>query len=273
MIINLPAIDYFRATTFERTLFLDVSKLVIAWAREQNIEQSRGGIMQYKGDRYDGIFLGQGEQAGRTHYIIDVSGSESDALFPILRNINRGWKVKRIDLQYTAEKHADYSARSLLDCLENGIWLGRRPAIKAIINGGNDTLYLGSRTSGAFTRIYVKHDDWLRYEIEYKADYAAALFLALNEDTDYRTVIAAALYERAERMPCSIKAIHYRLLQLVVRPGEWKLQVEKVEPEKIKKLRWLASLLNTIQALANDHDYGHTVRQWLIEIVRNAENE
>src|SRR3990172_2041076 len=167
MIVNEAAIDYLRMTTFH---FTEYDKGVTTIGGGNNGDWKRAGIMQYRGNKKLGVFHGQGEQKGRTHYMIDISGGQADDYgYKLLDN---DLKVTRIDLQFTFEKPCDWNVREFADAMREGIWPNRVRNVTMIDNNGNDTIYIGSRTSDKFIRFYVKDAEWLRYEIEIKGDAA-----------------------------------------------------------------------------------------------------
>ena len=109
------------------------------------------------------------------------------------RGLPTGHNVSRLDLQLTFWGEKDQDARIALhniEALERRSGSEGRPIKITHVkgNGGGDTLYLGSRASETYVRIYNKEREqsndeaWataIRYEVEFKGDRARAVRDAL----------------------------------------------------------------------------------------------
>lgn len=247
MIINRPAIDYVRITSSEWYEYEMMAAGVMGLA---DGDASAGRFLQYEGSRRGASFHGQAIQNDRAHYLAQVSGSTADGSDALLR-VGR---VTRIDLQVTIEKPDGFSGRTLCDCLRAAVWGGRRRKVTLIDGNGDDTVYIGSRVSETFIRIYVKGRDYLRFEVEYKGDGARRVAAGMTGGLSRADMLSHEL----ARLP---ECVHLQPFRDILTGGTVKLP-ELVAPEKVDRLKWLSSLLPTFHQMATDHDYGHTVRAW-----------
>ena len=179
MILNRPAIDWLTLTTFSRQTQMEMARILNRLLPDFATQGVDGRIRQYDGKRGEGWFVGAGPQKGHDHYIFRFSGDLSDAVTwqPVRPPID----CTRLDLQLTlplpVEIGQAYEAyKSLVDDVhESEKKRGQRArGVDAIISpDGFCTLYLGSRESGRFYRLYVKEssgDYFLRFEVEYKKE-------------------------------------------------------------------------------------------------------
>ena len=111
--------------------------------------------LQYKGWRREELFFGIGEQAGKRHFVTSASGVGSIDLAEFTRSW-QGLYCTRIDVQRTIvrPKHAELRRIRTATRSENTTLIQSKE---------NDTLYVGSRASDVFTRLYEKQLDtmWL----------------------------------------------------------------------------------------------------------------
>jgi hypothetical protein len=258
MIVNEVAMDYLTVTTFTNKEYERAFNAI-----DDNCDRDweRSGVMQYKGNASGGLFHGQGEQQGRTHYMVRASGEQADKYgYAMLQS---GARVTRLDIQITLEMPNWWDVRAVTDSLRGGVWPNRIRKITSIDGNGEDTVYIGSRTSDKFIRVYVKGSEWLRFEIELKGD--AARVAAKHIKTGGRPSMAGILLSELSKLPMC-QMVDYFMKGVGKSQGSVEIKVRQVQPEKIKKMRWLASLLPAIEQLMNDHDYGHSVYQWFGEM-------
>jgi hypothetical protein len=144
-----------------------------------------------------GCFVGTGEQGGKYHCMLQLSGPLADRLGPMLiggHEVGEGvGRAARIDLQITIAEALD------LDALAGRLVGETRSQITIYrtLQGGRvgDTLYIGSPKSDKRTRIYHKANG-TRYEIQFRRDYASSI-AEMIRDTGGRTVqqvVAGILY-------------------------------------------------------------------------------
>lgn len=174
-----PLCDYMTLTAYDETLK--------SWAGQycQNSRQSSDmRVRMYEGKQHsldDGsIFIGEGFQDGKAHYIVQVSGEAANRLLYYgLKLTQHGIaRVKRLDLQVTVPYPDKWSQfKFLIDMHEKGRMVQWRESKD--VEGRAQTVYVGNRTSERFTRLYVKFshggERLLRLEVEYKGNRAEAM--------------------------------------------------------------------------------------------------
>jgi hypothetical protein len=256
-----PAIDYLSVTTFEEEIF---SSMVLDSVERDNIEET--SRMQYQGQtqaKSNGhFFWGVADQGGRQHYLIQASGAYSDKFgfyyFTVKPSDSR---VTRIDLQLTLPQPDWYASRHLIDWLRSAEWKGRQRKITAVDGGGNDTVYIGSRSSDRYIRIYTKDSKWLRFEIEYKGDRARAV-AQLIRDYDYRATISGILHRELNHLPQ-----HPIIQGFKTHLQHDPLDIVVQKPES-NTYRWfIKTVLPALRKLLNDHDLGERTRATLLDVL------
>jgi hypothetical protein len=149
-------------------------------------------VICYDGLAADGVdggcFVGTGEQNGRYHCMLQLSGALADRLGPMLiggHEVGEGvGNISRIDLQVTIPEQLDLDAlaAALVGKIRSQVTIYRT------LQGGQvgDTLYIGSPKSDKRIRIYHKAGG-TRCEVQYRRDYAASV-AAMIKDTGCWTV-------------------------------------------------------------------------------------
>jgi hypothetical protein len=153
-----------------------------------------------------------GESAGRAAYgvrtdslLLRLSSDLANDCWEHVHSLN--FKATRVDFAVTVWLTAPDTGvalrgyRSGIGC---GTLNGRKPVYSYICDSqGGSTVYVGRRSSERFGRLYNKSaesDDeayanaW-RYELEIKGDPAAAALSAIGGRTDWRTTIAATVFD------------------------------------------------------------------------------
>lgn len=259
IVVNVPGVDYYTGTTFTPSDWRNWVKQFQGTVEESPKPRNIGG---YKGYQLPGVFYGQGSQGELAHYILTLSGAMADNLFP---STSTNFTTKRLDLQVTIDLPEWYKHRALVHSLRNGQWKGRRLTVGLREDGkGGSTVYIGSMASDKLIRVYVKSKSYLRYEIQYRREYAESAAEHVREGG--RMAIGEILGEQSLKFPRHPVWDDFRAVL-----GQGRVVASyTANPEKANRMKWLASLLNTIQRMANDHDYGDTVVNWLQEIIDNA---
>lgn len=253
--------DYITATTFEGSVYRMAVKGLSGVVEESPKEEK---VQQYMGYRLGNMFYGEGVQGDKQHYLIQVSGSPADDAYQLL--IDLGMDITRIDLQLTIEKPGWYKARSYVDSMRAGIWRGRVLNCEMYEDGkGNDTVYLGSKHSDKFTRVYVKAQMFLRYELQLRRKYAmdAARQIASGRKNAVRGILQSELAKKPSH-PVNAE------FRAFLRGAVVDVQAYRTNPDAVSRMRWLSTLLPTITRICNDHDYGQTAREWLKEIINET---
>lgn len=178
MIINDVAIDWVTLTTYSKEEYNRALDTVLKRSKEW---QSRG-VQGYRGVaakvRGGTIFVGKGRVIDREHFMIRVSSELADELSGSLNFIER---CSRIDLQLTM-RSCPPTVEGLNRCYKrmaeevranvNERSGAKRKVVLVLGDNAANTLYVGSRTSDIFIRIYQKEDEdgkkWTRLEVELK---------------------------------------------------------------------------------------------------------
>lgn len=145
---------------------------------------NNGVVVQWNTDRsdmgYHVIFSGS-----TLRHIFSRAGVQPEAL--LHATINAGGNISRLDLAKDATGKA-IDLQAIYQSLEQGNNRGTARTYGRITsNGGGDTIYVGSRQSEKFIRIYdkaaqtgSKHEAWYRFEVETKGMVARALAVSLD---------------------------------------------------------------------------------------------
>jgi hypothetical protein len=149
-------------------------------------------VICYDGLAADGVdggcFVGTGEQNGRYHCMLQLSGALADRLGPMLiggHEVGEGvGNISRIDLQVTIPEQLglDALAAALVGKIRSQVTIYRT------LQGGQvgDTLYIGSPKSDKRIRMYHKAGG-TRFEVQYRRDYASSVGVGMR-DTGSETV-------------------------------------------------------------------------------------
>jgi hypothetical protein len=190
----------------------------------------------------EGIFYGAGQQNGRSHAVVEAKGNRAQEFYNWIitkPSIVAGeWYCTRIDLQVTKPGPDAYDPHKAYTRL-------RKPKGLHLSDTGN-TLYVGSRKSDSFWRIYDKTPELLRVEIELKGKQAKRAFVGLLNGLNMGGIWNQ--YMLRSRIP---KVLVDRY-QTAEEPTEAE-PIEDVEDMQ-KKLDWLKTLDSLVFKLANDHD-------------------
>lgn len=271
MYINEPRSDYLRLTTFDNGQQEKMRR--IANEISTGEEPKDGQLMQYHGDRYGHAFWGKGVQGGYAHWMLQVSGelAETAQRWAHEELDIKTTRCTRIDLQVTVPLPDDWSLRQHADHLRKENWPNRRRKVEFYENEGQGgTIYIGSRQSLKFARLYVKMSDseeWpllLRFEIELKGDVA---------DTVYKTLAVGAvdacqvLRGEFDRLPI-LETSAWLLLERSMPVRGTPVLLPRNLPEDSKTLRWLIHKVDpTIRRMLNSHEHGYRIHAWLLELI------
>ena len=285
-IANAIAIDYVKMTTFDKQQFEYVAYVM---------RQSWGGelvpfkLAQYEGYKSSESFFGAGWQGDNLHYMVWVSGTAANWFTEFLKRdelVNlRRWSFTRLDCQLTQylphyELVADDWVKRNID---GG---GKRGAVEPRHSRAGDTIYLGSKQSSRFYRVYVKmwvkddlehYGQWIRVEAQMKEEAADSHRKTLI-DTDWESWLRRCWADNWERMtgrrervkgyklafcPRVLKAFDKPMDELAVLP-------ERKTPDT---MGWLCGIVDhTIRKVANEAEnrraLTNLVRSWLDHIER-----
>lgn len=240
-----PYLDYIRIATWDYTQYTNVlARLMKNWP----FKWKQGRWLQYKGWRKEELFIGHGEQNGKHHCIIQTSGSLSDRVVNTLLALD-GWYCTRLDIQITLICPENFKLAWVRDqCRTNNTTL--------IESKNNDTLYLGSRTSDIFARLYEKIaiEKLLRLEFELKGLRARAAWQSLMLG-EYAQAIFL-YYLRSSKLPDDIKAM-YEDYEVESTKHAMRL-IKENDTEKV--LKWITSLSDSIELNLANHEIGESVK-------------
>ena len=187
VLVGQPAIDYITLGSYNFQFFTKISQeiLPILSAQDKSLEAVEGQSLQYGGtflmDPFDRcpVFLGQGPQRGKIHYLFRVSGYRSDAALRALTSeaISFDYSASRIDVQLTLPSKGVMTAdlwkefNKLQYDREQSRGKRTRKVTMVTDNGNGNTIYIGSRKSTRFIRVYEKQVEdipLVRLEVELK---------------------------------------------------------------------------------------------------------
>lgn len=248
-------LDYVRLATWNTAHY---SYMAAEIMRVWSWDYKPGGWLQYSGHRAPQFFMGSGEQNGRRHHVLSASGSLAERMRKTLMKLD-GFYCTRLDLQITIPK-PDWVE---LPKLHKSLGKKRTTLISS---KENDTLYIGSRNSDKFARLYEKplgEQMHLRMEFELKGKLAAGAWNA---------ILAGE----------SVGSIYKRLLIKSILPNKFMLMFEnaddtatdkalraEIEYDNQKILKWIMSL----DAAMRRHIHNHEIGDRVADIVRSWAQE
>ena len=257
-IVNEVAVDYVTATSFSGKSYRKIVGRILGTMTDS---PKQAKTMQYEGDRIGGLFHGEAMQKGKVHYMISISGSEADRHIQTM--VKSDLRFTRLDIQITIELPEWYRAREYSDFLNRSVWRGRgREARLLEGGGGNDTVYIGAASSERMVRVYVKNEDYLRFEVQFRGKLARNARQRMVKGGDKE----AGAILRGEILKLPDNPLHGEFLAFCgTRASE--VKGYRIRPDAMKRMRWLRGLLPTIKRMSNDHDYGDIVKMWMEEII------
>lgn len=212
-------------------------------------EMRPGRWLQYKGWKTESLFIGAGEQEGKRHLIISCSGAASNDLAVFVKDW-KGLYCTRLDVQRTIKKNRQSSLRRIRKAT-------RTENTTLIQSKDNDTLYIGSRSSDCFTRLYEKPLDemYLRLEFELKGKRARSAWLAMVHGRTASTIFVH--YLNKSKLPNRVKSWYTEPSDKNEKSYE---EAETLHSAK-KKLRWLRSLDACMEKAMGNHEIGEQVKE------------
>ena len=268
IVIEQPAIDYLTLVSFEEE---EERRLFDAFWRCGKGEPEESRQMQYRGSCRSNVFIGLAEvtqevdkfsELKRKHVMMRSWGAAAHEILDYLAEGEAIKRCRRIDVQITIPYTAGYRARNLIDSLDCEEWVGRKRKLELREDGGLDTVYIGSRTSDRFIRIYVKEIAgiwYLRFEVEYTGDRATPIYHACHEAN--RKILGGILRKEAMELP---QVADVGLL--AIREALYYDSVHVSLPKRVQtedgRLKWLRGSVDpVIRRAINDHDEGQDVRK------------
>ena len=253
------SLDYLRLATWDIT---EHTNLLSELLQGSDGKWEHSKWLQYHGWKRETFFLGTGYQGKRRHSIVNISGFMADRNWTNLSSVDTYYGT-RIDLQITIPSPADIFLPTVYGEL-------RTDKIKASIIRSelNDTLYVGSRTSDVFIRLYEKplDDMHLRLEFEFKGKVARAIWKALQAKSTPDEIFQHYLAKCA--LPNYVKA-HYYDVQDGATAFAIRQEIAKTDE---KKLAWLQSCDASVRQALYNHNIGGEVQRLVMSWANEAAN-
>jgi len=238
---DVALVDYVRLATFDTIQFYNLTAAIerkfTGWHPQKHL--------QYKGRQSkEGVFHGLGDQNGRAHGIIQVSGLQAQIflvwLFGLGKERFSSFYCTRIDIQVTKQRpHKEWRI---------GAYKRSQGGMSLIQSDTGITLYIGSRSSDSFWRLYDKTKDLLRVEVELKGKLAKRSWVALVQGE-----AITGIWNR-HLLKSKVPSAYTSTYQQPVDPATLPLEEEVIHEDLEGKLNWLKQLDGMIWKLLNDHD-------------------
>ena len=244
-------LDYLRLATWNSAHYAYMaSELMRVWSWEYR----PGRWQQYTGHRAPSFFMGTGEQDKRRHHVVHASGSLAERMRKSFMLFD-GLYGTRLDLQMTILEPA------WVDLAKLHKNLGKK---KTTLHSSeeNDTLYIGSRESDKFARLYEKplgEKMFLRMEFELKGRMAAGAWNAILAGETVGGIYKRLLIKSI--LPDAFK----RLFENASDTATDKALRAEILHDSAKTLKWVQSLDAAMRRHMNNHEIGDQV----IEIIRS----
>jgi hypothetical protein len=253
------ALDYLRLATW------DINEHVFLLS--DILSQSPGEFepakwLQYHGWKRDGVFIGTGEQKGKRHSVVDISGYCAEHNYQNFLHFDSYYST-RIDLQVTIPKPDGIELSEVYKDLKDA-----KVKTSIIQSEINDTLYVGARTSPVFTRLYEKPLDemYLRLEFEFKGKVAKAIWKALRAESTMDEIYQH--YLKRSKLPLYITKLFYN-----AQDGETEFAIRKeIAHSDAKKLAWLQSCDSSVRQALYNHNIGTEVQALVMTWAAEAAN-
>lgn len=244
-------LDYLRLATWNTAHYSYMaSELMRVWTWDYR----PGKWQQYTGHRAKSFFMGTGEQDKRRHHVVHASGSLAERMRKSFMQFD-GLYGTRLDLQMTILEPA------WVDLAKLHKNLGKKVST-LISSEENDTLYIGSRESDKFARLYEKPLNdrmYLRMEFELKGRMAAGAWNAILAGESVGGIYKRLLIK--SKLPIAFK----RLFEDSEETATDKALRAEIEHDNQKTLKWIKSLDAAMRRHMGNHEIGDQV----IDIIRS----
>lgn len=257
--MSKAALDFLRLATWDIT---EHTNLLSELLRDSGGKWSHSKWLQYHGWKRETFFLGTGYQDKRRHSIVNISGYMADRNFSNLLLLDT-YYATRIDLQITIPSNEHLNLPWIYDQLS-----ATEKKCSIIQSEANDTLYVGSRASDVFTRLYEKPLDTmhLRLEFEFKGKVARGIWLALQSKNTVDEIFQH--YLKKSNLPDYVKKYYFE-----VQDGETAFAIRKeIAKTDAKKLAWLQSCDASVRQALYNHNIGSEVQTLVMSWANEAAN-
>ena len=283
MICNAAAIDWITVTTYDVDVSIDMTTYL---QEELEMSERLDGptavkyrnnvkVLQYKGSQLSvngrgSIFLGTGKQRDRVHWMLRASGECSGGVFIALREhiAHDMARVSRIDLQVTVPEPAEWNQVDLFNRMQDA---GKNTGFVQSEGetGKLSTVYIGSRNSDRYTRIYQKEADgerYLRYEVEFKGTRAGAIGAKMARKTARSSGV----------MKHEVVRVRDKMLMSVFLPMLNGSPADRIKVVRVsslqKKEKWISEqVLPALFNWSNNPDHDAELRLDIIDALGGAE--
>jgi len=167
LVLNKPGWDWVTCTSWHVDAFA-------GWIQKPE-EAKPVQRLNYTGLQEDKVFVGDGEQNGYFHRMLQVSGKDANLAVPALVHLP-DVECTHLDLQVTCEWPGS-NIFAIAERLRDQFLVDYRTSTEG------DTVYIYSRLSDKYIRIYQKTADIVRFEVAYKKPYARAIWEELRKGT------------------------------------------------------------------------------------------
>lgn len=276
IITNAPAIDYVTLGAFS----IEAHK-ALQWAFDSSA-RGTGKVarrMQYEGQQYEGLYLGNAVIEGQAHKMLISSAIQSEYVVAALeRSDIRSSEIgcSRIDLQLTIER--DISDK-FLSGYRNEIKAalatstrGRMPKVRTIDNDSSlgETIYIGSRVSEKMVRIYDKPiagDNFIRFEVEWKGDAARKIWKTIyNREATRATIIHGELLRYAG-IP-----LFDRFIECVSGDEPQTIMLRRERTDDESRFRWLTDVvMPVVRKMYLSGSHKKELRSMLVEVLETID--
>ncbi len=221
----------------------------------------QGKWLQYRGWRKESLFVGHAIQERKSHTVLNISGSLSNRMMPSLLELPEFYAT-RIDVQVTIEN--PLGSGDALALVRDECTTKHTTLIESL---ENDTLYIGSRTSEKFIRLYEKNleKSYLRLEFELKGQRARAAWVALVGGEQLHKIFH--YYVKRSKLPPRAQAWYSGARSSATK----ECMAAEITHEAKKKLAWLVSLDKCIMRLMANHEIGEQVKTLIRAWAKHAD--
>jgi hypothetical protein len=258
-------VDYLRLCTWDLIQYTKAASALMQYRQGWK----PGRFLQYQGHKLESMFFGTAKQGEKHHYLVQISGGVAQTVASDLSLMmilgHEKFYCTRLDVQKTLVLPEWWSVRDVVDSIKD-MDVGQTPrTISFIESSSGDTIYIGSRTSDKFIRVYTKSldKDYLRLEYELKGDLARSAFYTVfqNGGRSVSGIFNSLLVH--EKVPQYVKSYY-------LDPDADIVDIRKTEHahDMQKKLDWLLSLEATIRKMLADHDIGHETNVFIQSLAR-----
>lgn len=248
-------LDYLRLATWNTAHYAYMAAEIM---RVWTVDYRPGKWQQYTGHRAKQFFIGSGLQDKRQHHVVHASGSLAERMKKSFMQFD-GLYGTRVDLQITILKP------SWVDLAKLHKNMGKK-LTTLLSSKENSTLYIGSRESDKFARLYEKPMGgrmFLRLEFELKSRMAAGAWNAILAGESVGSIYKRLLIK--SKLPDAFKA----LFEIADDTATDTALRAEIEHDNQKILKWIMSLDAAMLRHANNHEIGDQVkkilRSWAIE--------